>query len=179
MATYQSSLIEALRNRPQEEMPMSSVSFLPNPVVKQTPPMTTKNSMTRGGIFNPAKLTMQSFVPNVIGNRTKFGSLLDRFADLNYGGNGVGDMGGFSSSPMTAEQAMNAVAMGRGLSDYGSLMVAPGSFAAGLVGNAMMGAGQNALSSLDAAMIGISPGGNDVGGMTAVNSADIGPGYSF
>lgn len=162
MATYQSSLIEALRNKPQEEMPMSSVSFLPNPVVKQTPPMTTKNSMASGGIFNPAKLTMQSFVPNVIGNRTKFGSLLDRFADLNYGGNGVGDMGGFSSSPITAEQAMNAVAMGRGLSNYGATMVAPGALPAGLIGNAMMSAGQNALSSLDAAMLGMSPG--DTGG---------------
>lgn len=91
------------------------------------------------------------------------------------GGGGANAGGG----PMTTNQAMNSIALGSALSDYGSTMVAPGAFAAGLLGNAMMGAGQNALSSLDAAMLGISPGAVDAGGMTAGNSADIGPGYSF
>lgn len=179
MATYQSKLIEALRNRPQETLSMSSVSFLPNPVVNAAPPMATKPATSIGGIFNPAKLTMQSIAPNVIGNRMQFASLPGGFAGGAYGGDGGLDMGAFGSSPMTAEQAMNAVAMGRGLSDYGATMVAPGALPAGLIGNAMMNAGQNALSSLDAAMLGMSPGGVDAGGMTAGNSADIGLGYSF
>lgn len=88
------------------------------------------------------------------------------------------------SGAMTASQAMNAVAIGRGLSDYGSLAIAPGAIPAGLVGNALMSAGQNALSSLDGAMLGISPGGNgdgpSGGGMTGgPDGMDIGPGYSF
>lgn len=98
-------------------------------------------------------------------------------------GSGGRDAAAPGSGAMTASQAMNAVAIGRGLSDYGSLAIAPGAIPAGLVGNALMSAGQNALSSLDHAMIGISPGGNgdgaSGGGMTAGNSADIGPGYSF
>lgn len=87
------------------------------------------------------------------------------------------------SGLMSASQAMNAVALGRGLSDYGASVIAPGAIPAGLVGDALMTAGQQSLSSLDGAMIGISPGGNGGpagGDMTAgPDGMDIGPGFSF
>lgn len=87
--------------------------------------------------------------------------------DSSFSQDARGDSGVAPAAPspgMTAGQAMGLTALGAGLSNYGSSLVAPGAIAAGLAGNAMMGIGQNALSSLDAAMMGpsVSAAQNDV-----------------
>lgn len=111
-------------------------------------PQRANVSPMQNGASGPALLNTPTV--NAPTNQSVFGESSDGAASLVGGG------------PMTTNQAMNAIALGSGLSNYGSTIVAPGAFAAGLLGNAMMGAGQNALSSLDAAMLGMSPG--DTGG---------------
>lgn len=180
---YASQLIQALRQSSAQPfstnrgIDLTSITGGPNQTnVSNMQPAPSASNLA----FSPQRLNN---TPMQIGGAVATSPNSQNLAPIGMGtvfgeGNG-GGVAPANSGSMTAGQAMNAVALGSGLSNYGSTLIAPGAFAAGLLGNAMMNTGQNALSSLDAAMLGISPGAVDAGGMTAGNSADIGPGYSF
>lgn len=180
---YASQLIQALRQ--SSAQPFSTNRGIDLISITGGPNQTNVSNMQSAPsasnlAFSPQRLNN---APMQIGGAVATSPNSQNLAPIGMGtvfgeGNGGGGAPANSGS-MTAGQAMNAVALGSGLSNYGSTLIAPGAFAAGLLGNAMMNTGQNALSSLDAAMLGISPGAVDAGGMTAGNSTDIGPGYSF
>lgn len=162
MATYQSSLIEALRNRPQEEMPMSSVMLLPNPTTPSAP-VAPRSLPARRGIFNPSRLTM---APAVIpkkapANQIRPEEFLQMMPDVV--GSGIGaDVGGMNGGGYGVGQGVNTnlADFGLALMAYGEAGkgLAPGSLAAGVLGSAIagqqadaMGRAADALSAIESA----------------------------
>lgn len=164
MATYRSSLIEALRSRPIDVGSASTVSFLPNPVVPPVAARPQRPTTRSPGVFNPPKLVMlpaeirppkQDIEPdqnffNIVDAPTYYDSGAFLSTDSSVGGEtGVGgqgisnDLADFGLALMAYGEA------GKGL--------APGSLAAGLVGSAIagqqadaMGAAANTLADMSA-----------------------------
>lgn len=140
MATYQSSLIEALRGKSAEPSIPSGMTFLPNPVNAPAPAMSAPRQRPTGGAFNPEKLVMQGMVPKVIGNRLQFAPAANDSADSGPGGD---YMSGFSFDPTPVGQGINnsLADFGLALMAYGEAGkgIAPGSLLAGIAGNYIAG----------------------------------------
>lgn len=150
MATYRSSLIEALRGRSQGALPsMSAVSFLPNPVSSAPSRATSRTAIPRRGIFNPAMLTMAPAViqPPPVANEIRPEDFIENLpnVDVEVGGLGDGgqDNGGQGAGDYGVGQGVNSdlADLGLSLMAYGEAGrgLAPGSLAAGLAGNVIAG----------------------------------------
>lgn len=142
MATYQSSLIEALRNRPMDVGAASMMRLLPNPVVSPVVAPPTLPTPRPSGIFNPAKLTME---PAVITPKAPEKEIRpEEFMQMPYDiGGGTGwDIGSFSDGYGVGQGVDTDLAdLGLALMAYGEAGkgLAPGSLIAGIAGNYIAG----------------------------------------
>lgn len=163
MADYASNVIEALRRRTPLGMDptANNVTLLSNPVVSYLPPQ-ARPARAAASVFSPPVLLMpkvepapRATTPSITPGKNQRRDLPLQEPNIGESNGGEGEgYGGSSAGSMTTEQAMNAINVGAGLSNYGSTLVAPGALVAGVIGDAMMNAGQKSLSSLDEAMIG-------------------------
>lgn len=145
MATYRSSLIEALRNRQQAMPSMSTVSFLPNPVVSAAPPAALRPTPARGGIFNPGKLTMAPAViqPRPQRQQIQPQEFLQMLPNISDGGGDGGTQsdGGYGGYGVGQGVNTDLADLGLSLMAYGEAGkgLAPGSLAAGVAGSVIAG----------------------------------------